>query len=117
MLRVDIDTSTVEAALRRLTDGLEDVDTTPVARRAAVAMRQAAPRRSGRLARAIRSRRLKPGSEIRVAIVYGGVINFGWPRRNIAPSGFIERGLAATLPDAPALVAGELQSLIDTEGL
>lgn len=117
MLTARVDTAAVEAALRRLADGLEDVDTTPVAQRAARAVAGFAPRRSGRLARAVVARPAPEGAEIRVEIVYGGVINYGWPRRNIGARRFVERGTTAVLPDAPSLISGEVQALIDQQGL
>lgn len=118
MLRVEVDTSAAEAALRRLGDGLDRLDMTSVARRGAREIATRAPRRTGQLSRSARAERVgRQGARIRVVAVYGGVINYGWPRRNISPSGFVEAGTAAALAAAPALASKQVQSLINQEGL
>lgn len=53
-----------------------------------------APRRSGRLAGDVRGNRAKSKAVIaagRAAVPYAGAINYGWPARGIAASGFMQR--------------------------
>lgn len=64
---------------------------------AAEGARQAAlfaPKRSGRLAGDIRGNRARSKAVVtagRVSVPYAGPINYGWARRNIEPSGFMQR--------------------------
>ncbi|MFC8387048.1 hypothetical protein [Nocardia sp. NPDC057272] len=52
---------------------------------AARAARAAAPRKSGRLSRSIRAN----GRTVATTVVYAGVQNYGWPRRNIRARAFM----------------------------
>jgi hypothetical protein len=64
---------------------------------AAISVR--APRRTGRLARSVRSGARTPtGSQVVVTAVYGGVIEGGWPARNIRPQPYVAPAVEATEP-------------------
>lgn len=118
MLEVRVDSADVERALARLADDLADLPVQLVADRAARAVAGFAPRRSGRLASSVSGWDAGGARvEVRVESVYGGVINYGWPARNIAPAGFVERGVESALPGAVSDVADAVQSAINQEGL
>jgi hypothetical protein len=60
-----------------------------------------APRRSGRLAASIRSSTAKNYATVTAGgarAPYAGPINYGWPRRNITGSGFMQKADAAIRP-------------------
>src|SRR5690242_18013332 len=72
-----------------LKDTMQDISQEGARRAAAHA-----PKRSGRLAASIRGNRAKSKAVVRAgkaAIPYAGPINYGWPRRHVAPSHFLQR--------------------------
>lgn len=60
-----------------------------------------APRRSGKLAASIRASAAKNYATVTAGgrgVAYAGPINYGWPKRNITGSGFMEKADAAIRP-------------------
>jgi len=81
-----------------------------------------APYRTGRLARAVGATKTKKNKAVvRVALKtaseYAGVINYGWPKRNIQASEFMQRADAALLPYALDLIERDAQRAIRKRGL
>lgn len=81
-----------------------------------------APFRTGRLARAVRgTKRQKNKAVVRVALreasEYAGVINYGWPKRNIQASEFMQKADAALLPYALNRIEQDAQKAIRRRGL
>lgn len=65
----------------------------------AAAISDRAPRRTGRLARSVRSgSRVPSGSRVVVEEVYGGVIEGGWAARNIEPQPYFFPGITFAEP-------------------
>lgn len=66
-----------------------------------------APVRSGKLRASIRGNRAKNKAVVtagKARVPYAGAINYGWPRRGIAPALFMQRADAAIAPDALRLL-------------
>lgn len=80
---------------------------------------RAAPKRTGRLAASARGR--TAGSEAVVTagegLAYGGVINDGWPRHNIAAVHYMEKAEAALEPRAVELLDQGITQVIRRRGL
>ena len=82
--------------------------------------RALAPKVTGRLAADIRANRAKTRASIsvgRASVPYAGPVNYGWPRRNIAPSMFMNRAADDKADSAAVQLAREMQRLIDSVGL
>lgn len=77
--------------LERAADELRDLGpvNTEAGEHAAETARRAAPRRSGALAASIGSTASRDSVQVHAASRYAGVINYGWPRRNIAAQPFL----------------------------
>ncbi len=58
-----------------------------------------APRRTGRLAGSIRGTGSAGKAEVTASAVYAGPINYGWARRNISGTGFMQAADAALHPE------------------
>lgn len=79
-----------------------------------------APKRSGRLAGSIRGNKAKAKAVVAAGgrgAPYAGAINYGWPRRGIAPSSFMQRADEALRPYALHELDSEIQSKIRQKGL
>lgn len=79
-----------------------------------------APKRTGRLAADIRGNRAKSKAVVtagRSSVPYAGVINYGWRRRNIAASGFLQRADEAMQPVALRRLEDEINQAIRRRGL
>lgn len=78
-----------------------------------------APRRSGRLASSIRGTATRNKATVTAGrgIAYAGVINYGWPARGIAASGFMQRADAAISRTAPRDLERQLHRLLAIKGL
>lgn len=79
-----------------------------------------APRRSGRLAGDIRGNRAKSKAVVtagRASVPYAGPINYGWPTRNIAASGFMQRTDQTMQPRALQTLEDEINRKIRERGL
>jgi hypothetical protein len=71
-----------------------------------------APRRSGRLAASLRSSTAKNYATVTAggaSAPYAGPINYGWPKRNITGSGFMQKADASIRPR----VLGDLVRAVD----
>jgi len=78
-----------------------------------------APTRSGALAGSIRGNRAKSKAVVtagRASIPYAGAINYGWPRRGIAASGFMQKADAEIRPKAVATLEAEINRAIQRKG-
>lgn len=79
-----------------------------------------APRKTGRLAGDIRGNRAQSKASViagRASIRYAGPINYGWPRRNIAPSGFMQKASDEMEPIAVRLLEADINRKIRSKGL
>lgn len=79
-----------------------------------------APKRTGRLAGDIRGNRAKSKAVVtagRVSVPYAGPINYGWPARNIAANGFMQRTDAVMQPVAIERLEQEINRQIARRGL
>lgn len=110
----------VRAILAQIGLKLSDLDFTAIANEGMRVAAALAPRRSGKLARSIRAvtgkrqraglaarATIKAGSPVRVP--YAGAINYGWRKRNIEPSHFMQRASDIMARRAPALVKDEVR--------
>ena len=91
-----------------------------IADEAAEAAASFAPRKSGRLAGDIRGNRAKSKAVVtagRASVPYAGPINYGWPSRNIAPAGFMQRADQAMQARAVGLLEDEINQKIQQRGL
>lgn len=79
-----------------------------------------APRVTGRLAGDVRGNRAKSKAVVtagRRSVPYAGPINYGWPARNIAPSGFMQKTDEVMAPRALAMLETEINRQIAKKGL
>src|SRR4051812_26763405 len=79
-----------------------------------------APKRSGRLAASVRGNRAQSKAVItagRAAVPYAGAINYGWGKRGIAPSHFMQRTDAVMTPIAIRRLEEEINQAIARKGL
>ncbi|MDQ6524327.1 hypothetical protein RB608_11980 [Nocardioides sp. LHD-245] len=91
-----------------------------VARLGAVMAARYAPKLSGRLSRDIRGNRAKAKAVIaagRVSVPYAGPINYGWAKRGITASGFMQKADRALQPRALRILEGSLNQSIRRRGL
>lgn len=77
------------------------------------------PKRTGKLASTIKPSNTKNKSVIRAGagIKYAGPINYGWRRRGITPSYFMERAVTAKQGEVKEQLDAELHGLIRGLGL
>lgn len=95
-------------------EDLKQAFSTIAAEGARVAARHA-PRRSGRLAGDVRGNRAKSKAVVaagRASVPYAGPINYGWPSRNIAASGFMQKADEEMQPYAIARLEEEINRQI-----
>ncbi len=100
-------------------DDLKDAMSRVAAEGAELAARYA-PRRSGRLAGDVRGNRAKGKAVViagRASVRYAGPINYGWPRRNIAPALFMQRADAELQPRTLQLLETEINRQIAKKGM
>jgi hypothetical protein len=79
-----------------------------------------APKVTGRLAGDVRGNRAKSKAVIaagRVSVPYAGPINYGWPKRNIAANGFMQKADAVMQPRAIQMLETEINRQIAKRGL
>lgn len=79
-----------------------------------------APRRSGNLAASVRGNRAKNKAIVsagRARVKYAGAINYGWPKRNIAPSSFMQKADEQMQPKALQALDDALEKKIREKGL
>lgn len=74
------------------------------------------PRRSGRLANSIRAGATQKAGVVRAGskrIPYAGPINYGWPKRHIKPTRFMNQAAKNTEPEWTKLYRDAVQQIID----
>lgn len=79
-----------------------------------------APRKSGALANTIRGNRAKNKAVVtagRGKVKYAAVQNYGWPKRSIKGTEFLQKADYDLRDIAPAMLAEGIQRLIDSKGL
>lgn len=79
-----------------------------------------APTRSGKLAASVKGNKAKNKAVIVAGskrIPYAGAINYGWRKRNIRPSRFMQRADDILAPDAAKEIDTALSRLIAEQGL
>lgn len=79
-----------------------------------------APKRSGRLAGDIRGNRARSKAVVtagRASLPYAGPINYGWVKRNIEPSLFMQRADRAVRPFSLRRLEAEINIQIKRRGL
>lgn len=79
-----------------------------------------APVRSGRLRKTVRGNKAKAKAIVlagRARIPYAGPINYGWPKRGIAPALFMQRADAALAPRAVEMLERGLAEAARKVGL
>ena len=88
--------------------------------RAAGAAASFAPHRSGKLAASIRGSKAKNYATVKAGgarVPYAGAINYGWRRRHIAPSGFMQRADAVVRPTVVPAIEQAINLAIAARGL
>jgi hypothetical protein len=79
-----------------------------------------APKETGRLAGDVRAGKAKTRATISVgrrSVPYAGPINYGWPRRNIAPTRFMNRAADDKADYSADRIVREMERLIRQVGL
>lgn len=79
-----------------------------------------APKKSGRLAGDIRGNRAVSKAVIiagRSSVPYAGPINYGWERRNISPTGFMQQASNEMEPRAVQMLEDEINQQIRMKGM
>lgn len=79
-----------------------------------------APRVTDKLAGTVRGNRAKSTAIVtagRASVPYAGPINYGWPRRTIAASLFLQRADAQLEDRAPAILEDQINQAITRRGL
>jgi len=79
-----------------------------------------APKRSGKLSSTIRGNKAKNKAVViagRARVPYAGAINYGWPKRGIAASLFMQRADAALAPRAVEMLEAGLDEAVRKAGL
>lgn len=107
----------VVRALQQMGVEVEDLKAAfaKIADKAAQVAADAAPRKSGRLAADIRGNRAKSKAVVtagRASVPYAGPINYGWPKRNIAPAGFMQTADEQMQPVALQMLEDEINTQI-----
>lgn len=91
-----------------------------IAAEAAQKASQFAPKKTGALAATIRGNKAKNKAVVtagRAKVKYAGAINYGWPKRGIKPSGFMQKTDEAMRPDALAKLEEAINKIINEKGL
>ena len=123
MITIEVEAARVHAAfldlVRRISSGLRG-SWSQVGARAVSTTITVTPVQSGRLVATLKASEGAGGIEIKAgggSVVYAGVQNFGWPRRNIAAQRFMDAAAETIATEAPDELGSEIQSLIDRVGL
>jgi len=107
----------VQAGIREIVAGLQDLQVMQdIAAEAAHLAASFAPRRTGRLAASIRPNKAKSKAQVKAGNArtpYAAAINWGWPKRHIAPAGFMQRADSVMKPRLPGLVDAAVAKLIE----
>jgi hypothetical protein len=100
-------------------DDLKDVFSA-IAKEGARLASSFAPKRSGKLAKSVRGNKAKNNAVIiagKKAVPYAAPINYGWRKRNIQPSEFMQDASAALKPRAISMLESGLDRAIRKAGL
>ena len=103
----------LESTLHDAAKKLEDLSAVNRDVAGVVAKAARPPRRTGRLAGSIRPLGTATEAAVTSALPYAGVIENGWPRRNIRASHFLQRAFADTQTTTTAMYAKALQGIAD----
>ncbi|GAA3193956.1 HK97 gp10 family phage protein [Dactylosporangium siamense] len=76
-----------------------------------------APRRTGRLAASVKGGQIKTKAVVGASVPYAAPINYGWPRRGVAASRFMQRADEAMKPTLPTRLEQAINRLISARGL
>lgn len=102
---------TMRAAGRDLADlSAANKDAAGTVRQAAV---NRAPVRTGALRSSIRADGTPTDAVVTAGAVYAGVIEYGWPRRNITAAGYLRDGLDTTQPATLRVYVDALGEALD----
>jgi hypothetical protein len=98
---------------------MEDMHTTfgDIALRMARLAAGFAPYRQGHLRQSIQAEHSGFYASVTAQAVYAGVINYGWPRRNITASRFMQRASAAMEHEVEPMVAKGVAKILRRRGL
>lgn len=110
----------VERRLARLGLKLSDIDFTQIANEGMRLAARFAPRRSGKLRASIKANKAKSKAVIRAGgarVKYAGAINYGWQRRGIRPSGFMEKADNRLRRTVPRTLERQMKRIIRRQGL
>lgn len=108
--------------LQRLGVDVEDLKDAfaQIAKEGAAAASRHAPRKTGRLAGDIRGNRAKSKAVVaagRARIPYAGPQNYGWAKRGIKATGFMQKADQEVRPKAVGLLEDEINRSIKRRGL
>jgi len=90
-----------------------------VAKVGAYVAQNLAPRRSGALATTVRGNRAKGKAVVtagRARVRYAGVVNYGWPKRNIRPARFLQKTDTVMETRAPEIFEKEIAKIFEKYG-
>lgn len=109
----------VAAAMRRLQDESDDLSDpmTAVGQRVVNEAQALSRRKTGALASSVHLEGHRKAASIVSALPYSGVQNYGWRRRNITPSYFMNRAADDKGEVAADLIAAEIGHQIRAAGL
>lgn len=104
-------TSDLRSVDRRLPREIRSLNK-DAADKVATEARKRAPRRTGRLAGSIRSGATQRHAYVKTNLIYGPVIEFGWPGHNIEPQPYIYAAIGSTRDDVMEAYAEGLEDLM-----
>lgn len=110
----------VERNLAKLGIRLSDLDFTKIANEGMRLAAAFAPKRSGALAASIKASKGKSRATIRAgskAVPYAGAINYGWAKRNIKGSHFMQRADMVLRRTVPAELEHQIRAAIARQGM
>ena len=110
---------TLRRTLRAATGNLDDLKDANARVSAMVAQWAAvtAPRRTGQLGGSVRGTRQAARAVINAgsaSVPYAGVINYGWPARNIAAQPWMSQAAVNTQPSWLPIYQADVQKILDT---
>ena len=120
-LRVQVDgTTALVRDLSRLGLRVSDLDFRSIANQGMRLAAGFAPKRSGVLARSIKANKAKNRATIKAGnarVPYAAPINYGWARRNIDPSNFMQKADAVLRRRVPAELERQINRAIRNRGM
>jgi hypothetical protein len=107
----------LQAGLREIMAQLQDLKVVQeIAADAANLAASFAPRRTGRLRASIKGSKSKNRAQVRAGgarVPYVAPINYGWPKRNIAPALFMQKADNVMKPKLPGILDAAITRLIE----